>query len=70
MTRKIFHVTAQMLIALGVLQSAAEKSGEKIVIHCAGGSGRTSLGCGLWLAKKYGLSAEDACRWEGQRTLQ
>ena len=58
-----------LISALGVLQSAAEKSGEKIVIHCAGGSGRTSLGCGLWLAKKYGLSAEEVCWWEGQRTI-
>jgi protein-tyrosine phosphatase len=44
---------------LGAL-NAADAAGEKVVIHCSGGSGRTSLGLGLWLAAKHGLSAEQA----------
>ena len=40
----------------------ADRTGEKVVIHCSGGSARTSLGLGLWLASKHGLSAEEAAK--------
>eukprot|EP00668_Euglena_longa_P038348 GGOE01049348.1.p1 GENE.GGOE01049348.1~~GGOE01049348.1.p1 ORF type:complete len:186 (+),score=44.25 GGOE01049348.1:63-560(+) len=38
----------------------ADAAGEKIVVHCSGGSGRGSLGLGLWLMHKYSMSAEEA----------
>ncbi len=41
---------------------AADASGERIVVHCSGGSGRTSLGMGLWLVEKYGLTPEQAAK--------
>ena len=41
---------------------AADAAGERIVIHCAGGSGRTSLGAGLWLVEKYGLTPQEAAK--------
>jgi protein-tyrosine phosphatase len=41
---------------------AADAAGERVVIHCSGGSGRTSLGIGLWLADKYGLTPEQAAQ--------
>ena len=41
---------------------AADAAGERIVVHCSGGSGRTSLGMGLWLVDKYGLTPEQAAR--------
>jgi hypothetical protein len=41
---------------------AADAAGERVVVHCSGGSGRTSLGMGLWLADKYGLTPEQAAR--------
>ena len=41
---------------------AADAAGERVVLHCSGGSGRTSLGIGLWLADKYGLTPEQATR--------
>ena len=40
----------------------ADRTGEKVVIHCSGGSARTSLGLGLWLASRHGLSAEEAAK--------
>ena len=40
----------------------ADAAGEKIVVHCSGGGGRASLGLGLWLMHKYGLSAEEAAQ--------
>ena len=48
-------------VILGALEEA-DKAGEKIVIHCSGGSARTSLGLGLWLASKHGLSPEEAAK--------
>ncbi len=41
---------------------AADAAGERIVVHCSGGSGRTSLGMGLWLVEKYGLTPEQAAK--------
>ena len=32
------------------------------MVHCSGGSGRTSLAMGLWLVDKYGLAPEQAAR--------
>jgi hypothetical protein len=40
----------------------ADKAGEKVVIHCSGGAARTSLGLGLWLVSKHGLSPEEAAK--------
>ena len=40
----------------------ADAAGEKIVVHCSGGGGRASLGFGVWLMHKYGLSAEEAAQ--------
>ncbi|KAF5834676.1 hypothetical protein DUNSADRAFT_8558 [Dunaliella salina] len=39
----------------------AAKSGEKVVVHCWGGSGRTGSILAAWLCRKYGLSPEEAC---------
>lgn len=41
---------------------AADAAGERVVVHCSGGSGRTSLGMGLWLVDKYGLTPEQAAK--------
>uniref|UniRef100_A0A6T6M269 Tyrosine specific protein phosphatases domain-containing protein n=1 Tax=Rhodosorus marinus TaxID=101924 RepID=A0A6T6M269_9RHOD len=38
----------------------AENAGEKIVIHCTGGKGRSARAATSWLVTKYGLSASDA----------
>eukprot|EP00873_Tetraselmis_striata_P027461 jgi/Tetstr1/447725/TSEL_000302.t1 len=39
---------------------AADAAGEKVVLHCAGGQGRTGLILASWLVKKYGMSPDQA----------
>eukprot|EP00667_Euglena_gracilis_P026480 EG_transcript_31935 len=46
-------------VCLDALQRA-DAAGERIVVHCSGGSGRGSLGLGLWLMHKYGMSGAEA----------
>ena len=48
-------------VILGALD-AADRAGEKIVVHCSGGAARTALGLGMWLVYKHGLSPEDAAK--------
>jgi L-asparaginase len=38
----------------------AERAGEKIVVHCATGQGRTADVLALWLHRRYDLSVEDS----------
>eukprot|EP00283_Hemiselmis_rufescens_P002211 CAMPEP_0173419082 /NCGR_PEP_ID=MMETSP1357-20121228/1052_1 /TAXON_ID=77926 /ORGANISM="Hemiselmis rufescens, Strain PCC563" /LENGTH=176 /DNA_ID=CAMNT_0014381665 /DNA_START=173 /DNA_END=703 /DNA_ORIENTATION=+ len=40
----------------------AKESGDKIVLHCSGGIGRTGLISAVYLVKQYGLSPEDAVK--------
>lgn len=39
---------------------AADEAGEKVVLHCSGGQGRTGLILAAWLVKKHGMSPEQA----------
>mmetsp|Transcript_23771 Transcript_23771/g.65944 ORF Transcript_23771/g.65944 Transcript_23771/m.65944 type:complete len:255 (+) Transcript_23771:203-967(+) len=45
--------------AMQYLDDAAD-NGEKVVIHCSGGQGRTALILASWLVHKYGLTPEEA----------
>lgn len=47
-----------MLAAL----DATRASGERIVMHCSGGTGRAALALGLWLVRIHGLAPDDAAR--------
>jgi len=38
----------------------AEEAGEKVVVHCCGGQGRTGMVLAAWLVERYGLSPEEA----------
>ena len=38
----------------------AERAGERIVLHCAAGMGRTGLLASAWLCRRYGLTADAA----------
>jgi protein-tyrosine phosphatase len=38
----------------------AECAGERIVVHCAAGMGRTGLISSAWLCRRYGLAVDDA----------
>eukprot|EP00501_MAST-03F_sp_TOSAG23-6_P001112 GSMAST32.ASY1.ANO1.1155.1 assembled CDS len=40
--------------------SDAEEAGEKVVVHCATGQGRTADALALWLHHRYNLSVSDA----------
>lgn len=39
---------------------AAKAAGQKVVVHCWGGGGRTGLVLAAWLVQDRGLTAEDA----------
>mmetsp|Transcript_32149 Transcript_32149/g.102387 ORF Transcript_32149/g.102387 Transcript_32149/m.102387 type:complete len:144 (+) Transcript_32149:133-564(+) len=58
--------------ALGVLR-AAEEAGEKVVLHCSGGQGRTGLLLGAWLVERHGLTpeaaAEEVAAWAKQSNV-
>jgi hypothetical protein len=60
-TRTSMSAEGSADIILNALR-AADAAGERIVVHCSGGSGRTSLGMGLWLVDKYGLTPEQAAK--------
>mmetsp|Transcript_10027 Transcript_10027/g.24262 ORF Transcript_10027/g.24262 Transcript_10027/m.24262 type:complete len:228 (+) Transcript_10027:63-746(+) len=47
--------------ALEALTSATA-SGDKIVLHCSGGIGRTGLMSAVYLAKQYGMTPEEAVK--------
>lgn len=38
----------------------AESAGERIVVHCAAGMGRTGLLSSAWLCRRYGIGIDEA----------
>lgn len=40
----------------------AERAGERIVVHCAAGMGRTGLLASAWLCRRYGLEIDQAIK--------
>lgn len=48
--------------------SAAQESGDTIVMHCSGGEGRAAIAMTLWLVNVYGLAPEDATREIDEQT--